>query len=295
MTDSIPAGLPAAVHGRSPANVLRIVLAYAVFAGLWILVSDKAVGWLFSDPARIILASTIKGWLFVAVTSLLLYGLIRRLLDQALSMSRRELDAQTEKARALQLLDAIVESSTDAIFAKDLEGRYLMVNRETARVLGKTPEQILGHDDSAIFPVQQAAAIRANDRRVIAENRTDSNEETLTTADGEVTYLTTKGPLRDAAGQVIGMFGIARDITDFKRADAALREQSWSLAERNDELERFNRVMVGRELEMINLKQQVNALSLKLGLSAPFALAFAAASTVEAGTDSSAPAAGAPG
>ena len=55
----------------------RIVLIYAVFASLWILLSDKIVAWLFSDPAQIILASTLKGWIFVAVTSLLLYQLLQ--------------------------------------------------------------------------------------------------------------------------------------------------------------------------------------------------------------------------
>jgi len=57
---------------------LGIVLAYTVGAALWILFSDKVVEWLFDDPAKIVLAGTLKGWLFVALTSLLLYGLLRR-------------------------------------------------------------------------------------------------------------------------------------------------------------------------------------------------------------------------
>ncbi|MDD3813645.1 MAG: PAS domain S-box protein [Desulfocapsaceae bacterium] len=60
-------------------DIYRIVLIYAVFASLWILLSDKIVLWLFTDPAQIILASTLKGWLFVAITSLLLYKLLQRL------------------------------------------------------------------------------------------------------------------------------------------------------------------------------------------------------------------------
>jgi hypothetical protein len=59
------------------ANALRVVLIYAAFAALWILLSDRLVAALFSDPAHILLASMLKGWLFVAITSLLLYGLIR--------------------------------------------------------------------------------------------------------------------------------------------------------------------------------------------------------------------------
>ena len=62
--------------------VVRMVLIYAVFAALWILLSDKLVGLVFSDPAHIVIASTLKGWAFVAITSLLLFILMRRLADR---------------------------------------------------------------------------------------------------------------------------------------------------------------------------------------------------------------------
>lgn len=252
------------------AIALRIVLAYAVFAGLWILVSDEALGWLLRDPARLVIASTIKGWLFVAVTSLLLFGFIRRRLDQAMAASRREIEAQTEKARALQLLATIADNSTDAIFAKDLEGRYLVFNRECARVVGKTDEQVVGSDDTVLFPPAQAALIRDNDLRVLADDHISTYEEVLDTADGRRNFLATKGPLRDGDGRVVGIFGIARDITERQRAETALRETI-------EELERFNRLAVGRELDMVRLKQQVNALSQQLGLPPPYGLNFAEA------------------
>ncbi|MFZ4536625.1 PAS domain S-box protein [Propionivibrio sp.] len=215
-----------ASDNRTTGSALGLVVVYAAFASLWILLSDNVVAWLFSDPARITLASTIKGWLFVAVTSLLLYGLMRRLLDQARTVSLRELEAQKEKTRTKQLLDVIADSSTDAIFAKDMEGRYLLFNRETARIIGKTAEQALGCDDTALFPPAQAAMIRANDRRAIAENRINTYEETLSTSDGERTFLATKGPLRDEDGRDIGIFGISRDITERKKAEAKVQRVS---------------------------------------------------------------------
>ena len=200
----------------------RLVLVYAVFAGLWIWLSDELLARLVSDPAQIVQASTYKGWLFVAATSLLLYGLLRRLLRQSLVASMREQEAQSENHRSQQLLTALIDSSTDAIFAKDLAGRYLLFNHETTRVMGTTPERALGHDDTALFPPEQAELIRANDQRVLASNRTTSYEETLDTVDGERVFLATKGPLRDSSGQVIGLFGISRDITDRKRDEARL-------------------------------------------------------------------------
>ena len=213
----------ASAAARAPVVVLRVVLAYAVFASLWILFSDTLVGWLVSDPARIVLVGTMKGWLFVVVTSLLLYALIRRLRDQALAGARQELAALAETTRALQLLAAIADNSSDAIFAKDREGRYLLANRSVERAVGKPVAQMLGQDDTALFPLQ-AETIRANDRRVMGENRTITYEESVVTVEGERFFLATKGPLHDEHGVVSGMFGISRDITESKRTEAAAKE-----------------------------------------------------------------------
>ena len=213
----------ASAAARAPVDVLRVVLAYAVFASLWILFSDTLVGWLVSDPARIVLVGTMKGWLFVVVTSLLLYALIRRLRDQALAGARQELAALAETTRALQLLAAIADNSSDAIFAKDREGRYLLANRSVERAVGKPVAQMLGQDDTALFPLQ-AETIRANDRRVMGENRTITYEESVVTVEGERFFLATKGPLHDEHGVVSGMFGISRDITESKRTEAAAKE-----------------------------------------------------------------------
>lgn len=179
----------------------------------------------------------------------------------------QELELLAQRSEAERLLTNLADSSSDAICIKDLDGRYRLLNREAARIMGKTAEQVLGRDDAALFPPAQAEAIRAKDRRAIAENQSDTGEEAQISAAGERTYLVTRGPLRDGHGKLVGLFGISRDITAHKQDEMALRQ---NIAE----LERFNRAMVGRELDMIGLKQQVNALSRQLGLAAPFALDF---------------------
>lgn len=242
--------LPTSTSGTQASfGTLRLVLTYAIFACLWILLSDKALIWFFSDPVQIAAVSTVKGWFFVAVTSLLLYWLIRHLLANTLAASQRELAAQTEKTRALQLLAAVVENSSDAIFAKDLAGRYLLFNRETARIIGKTAEQALGCDDTALFPPQQAATIQANDRRALAENQINTYEETLSTVDGERTFLATKGPLRDGLGQVIGLFGISRDITERQLAAEELKRYRNHLEE----------LVLTRTVELAKAKESAEA------------------------------------
>jgi diguanylate cyclase (GGDEF)-like protein/PAS domain S-box-containing protein len=209
--------------GRTSA-ALKLVLMYAVFACLWIVFSDKAIDWLVADHAMFMMASIIKGWLFVAVTSLLLFVLIRRLLGRILAESMHASESNAERSRTQKLLDHIVDSSPDAIYAKDMNGRYLLINREAQRATGKTSAQVLGCDDTVIFPPQQAEKIRASDLVVLKQNRFVSYEAILTTLDGDRTYLVTKGPLRDDAGRVIGLFGISRDITERKIEEERLKK-----------------------------------------------------------------------
>lgn len=201
-----------------------MALVYAVFAGLWILLSDRAMGLLFSDPGTLVEASMVKGWFFVAVTTLLLYVLVRRLVDQLSASHLRERAEAEERQRATQLLAAIVKSSSDAIFAKDEQGRYLLLNDVAARYMGQPAANLLGRDDHAVFPADQAALIRSIDRRVFASGRVETNEERLNTADGERVFLATKGPLRDTQGHIFGTFGISRDISERKASEDRLVE-----------------------------------------------------------------------
>ncbi len=207
---------------KVPVGAFRIAAAYAVFASLWIVTSDRIVEWLLSDPRQIAIVNTGKGMFFVALTSLLLYGLVRHFLRRAQRAAQSEISAQRETVRTLTLLSAIVDNSSDAIYAKDLDGRYLLANRETARILGLSTENMIGRDDAALFPAEQAEMLRANDLRVIARNATVTEEETLISVDGMRTFLDTKGPLRDSEGRVVGMFGISRDITKRKNVEAQL-------------------------------------------------------------------------
>jgi two-component system sensor histidine kinase/response regulator len=205
------------------AGVFAVVLAYALFAGLWILLSDQALGLLFHDPEAIVRASMAKGWLFVAVTSLLLYGLVRRLTSALVEAHRRELAHERERKQPPPMLVAIADASSDAIFSKDEAGRYVLFNNAAARYVGRPAAEAIGQDDRAFFPPQQADRIMAKDRRMRASGQAESGEETLQTAIGERVFLTTKGPLRGADGMIFGTYGISRDITERKREEEAVQ------------------------------------------------------------------------
>jgi PAS domain S-box-containing protein len=160
--------------------------------------------------------------------ALILNGVLVSVLAEWLHRARRQVDtarrAQEEQLRTLQLLDAIAEGSTDCIFAKDGEDRFILFNRASERLTGKMASEVLGRDESAIFPAALAARLKADNGMVIVENRSLTFQENLVTAWGTRTYMTTKSPLRDATGKVIGLFGIGRDITELKQAEAALCE-----------------------------------------------------------------------
>ena len=138
---------------------------------------------------------------------------------------RHQQALQREQGRGLALVQAVAESATDAIYAKDLAGRYLLFNAEASRLVGRPAAEVIGQDASAIFPADQVDEIRRLDAQVMAEGRVISEEETLETLAGRSVFLVTKGPLRGAAGQVIGLFGISRNITEGNLADTAMRER----------------------------------------------------------------------
>lgn len=200
------------------------VLAYTGIASLWILLSDEMLLALTDDPKQFALASTFKGWAFVAVTAGALYLLMRRLTGRALDALERENVSLTARARAESLLDAIVRSSSDPVFAKDSEGRYLVSNPEVVRLLGIPEQAMLGHTDAELLAPEVARRMMDNDRIVMSGGQVVRFEEHLSTADGERIFLSTKGPLRDAGGRVIGMYGVARDVTERLTAERALRD-----------------------------------------------------------------------
>lgn len=132
--------------------------------------------------------------------------------------------AQRALGEKHSLLEAVVEGISDAVFAKDLEGRYLLINEAGARFVGRPAAEIIGQDDSTLFPPESAQAVRRLDSSIILEGQARTTEEWMETAEGQVTFHSTKAPLRDARGHVAGLVGVARDITARKQAELALRQ-----------------------------------------------------------------------
>jgi PAS domain S-box-containing protein len=134
------------------------------------------------------------------------------------------------------LLNAVMESTTDAIFVKDLAGRYLMINTAGARFLGQTVAGVIGKDDTEFFTLEDAARTLDRDRQIVATGEPVSYEEPLTAGGVTRFYSVSKAPYRDLKGNKIGIVGIARDATSRILAESALRTSEEALRNSNQQI-----------------------------------------------------------
>jgi PAS domain S-box-containing protein len=118
---------------------------------------------------------------------------------------------------------AIVEHSQDAIFIKNCDGAYILMNQVGAAMFGMRPDEVVGQTDAHLFALDVSVRMREEDLIIMASRAPMMfEEEALSTSTGEFRlYLTSKVPYIGAAGEVIGVIGIARDITDRRRLEAA--------------------------------------------------------------------------
>ena len=149
-------------------------------------------------------------------------GEIIEFVGTTLDITERKRGEQ-ELRQAEERIRAILEYSPNLIFLKDVEGRYLLVNKEFERALCVSQEQITGKTDNEIFPPEQAAAFRANDLEVLRAGVPMGFEEITVHEDGPHTSIVHKFPLFDARGNIYATGGIATDITERKHLEEARR------------------------------------------------------------------------
>jgi PAS domain S-box-containing protein len=146
------------------------------------------------------------------------------------------------------LFRTILDNTPDLIFVRDRESRHVLNNRANLRALrANTLEDTLGKSDFDFFPPEMAEAFYKDDQQVMRSGVPLVNrEEMIYGPNGEIRWqLTTKTPLRDAQGQVIGLVGIGRDITEQKQAREKIRSQAAMLDQAHDAIilyDRDNRV-----------------------------------------------------
>jgi PAS domain S-box-containing protein len=181
-------------------------------------------------------------------------------------------DALQESERKYRTL---VESLPQRIFSKDRDLKFLTCNENFAKDLNTTPEKLIGKTDADFYPKALAEKFQQDDRRVMETGKTEVFEETSLLRGKERIVHTVKTPLLNQQGKTVGILGIFWDITEKKKMEIELRlhrdeleklvkERTAELEEKNIQLERFNKLFVGREFRVKELKNQVKALKEKL-------------------------------
>ncbi|PYR45712.1 MAG: hypothetical protein DMF95_19955 [Acidobacteria bacterium] len=167
----------------------------------------------------------------------------------------RELD----KARAYA--ESLIRNAPDTVFVSDLEGKILQANDAAFALLGFRPDELIEQSLSGIISPEETRAFLAALREVVERGVTRNARLNPRSASGEVipTALNASA-LRDGEGNVIGAIGILRDMREYEQVVRDLEKSKSELQEKILDLEKFEEVVVGRELKMIALEKELETL-----------------------------------
>jgi PAS domain S-box-containing protein len=166
------------------------------------------------DGTEFPLEFSLAAW--TAKSTLFITGIIRDISD------RRQAESALRDSE--ERFRAIMDNSPALIFIKDLAGRYLQANRQFEIISHLSHEDLVGKTDEEVFPPEQAAVFRGNDRKVLETGAPMRFEESALHDDGLHTSIVVKFPLRNAQNRCYALCGIATDITDRKRAEEARQQ-----------------------------------------------------------------------
>ena len=157
-------------------------------------------------------------------------GRLRYLIEMVEDITERQFvyDALRESEGRLQ---AFTNHSPALMYLKDRDGRYRFVNQRFLQRFGLRREQVIGQTDEAVLSRDQLRTFSARDAEVLARGIAVQYEESSQYVEGERFSVVSKFPVFDASGAVVGVGGVATDITERRAAEQALREQRTLLAE----------------------------------------------------------------
>src|SRR5215212_9722749 len=171
-------------------------------------------------------------------------------------------------SRSEYSLDAnlIIENAPDPVFVSDLEGKILQANDAASELLGFRPDELLEQSLSRFISAEEAREFTAALREVVERGVTRNARLNPRSASGEVIPTTLNASaLRDQDGNVIGAIGILRDMREYLKVVRDLEESKAELQDKILDLEKFEEVVVGRELKMIALEKEAEKLRREIG------------------------------
>lgn len=188
----------------------------------------------------------------------------------------------TEDIRAY-VYRTLIDIMPDRIYAKDRQSRFILANRAVARLMGKKgPEELIGKTDFDFYPPEMAAEFMEVERKIFQTGEPlialEQFTPNLHTGEPEWTQ-TTKVPLRDFEGEVIGLVGIARDVTLRKLSEEEFRRQNAALAESNAKLT-FAYEQLLRSEQLAGVGQLASGVASEIGN--PLGFVFSGFNAIEA-------------
>jgi two-component system cell cycle sensor histidine kinase/response regulator CckA len=135
------------------------------------------------------------------------------------------------RAASGDLLRAVLEQSADPVFVKNRDGEYIFYNQAAATSVGRPVHEVIGRTDAVIFDEVASSEFTESDRRVLDTGVPHTIEEWVTANGVTRCYLVTKTPYLDGDGQIVGLIGISRDITERKLVEERLRDSERCLAQ----------------------------------------------------------------
>ena len=174
----------------------------------------------------------------------------KRIKELESEVSRLERKLKISEGRFQSVLDA----AEDGIFTLDLKGNFTSGNRKAEEICGYKKEELIGKSILTLLSKESVPAILKIFKDIVAGSLTSYQfEVSIKRKDGNLVPLEVKGNVLREGGRIVGVLGIARNVSERKRVLEELKKK-------NKELERFNKLAVGRELKMIELKKKIKEL-----------------------------------
>jgi len=185
---------------------------------------------------------------------------VKRALEEVEEKQARK-QAEEILANEQYLMKMLLDNVPDHIYFKNIESKFIRINNAQATSFGlNDPQEAVGKSDFDFFKVEHATQAYEDEQTIIntGEPIIAKEEKAIRTDKSESWVTTTKMPLRDKLGNIIGTFGVSSDITQRKKAEEAITK-------RIADLEYFHSFVVKRELKMVELKKEINQLLKELG------------------------------
>jgi PAS domain S-box-containing protein len=169
----------------------------------------------------------------------------------------------SDEIRLTEYARSLIEASLDPLVTISPKGKITDVNEATVKVTGAVREKLIGTDFANYFTESEKA--REGYQQAFAKGFVTDYPLTIRHIDGRLSHVLYNASVyKDVNGKVLGVFAAARDVTPLKKAEVELADQRTRDLERLAELERFQKLTVGRELKMIELKKEVDDLKRRL-------------------------------